>query len=169
MTPKDAFRNFLEKAEADAWIASYKWFSAESFLDLREQMKGSAASGISRTHKRGTDGVWWGLEVEGHEGTGVGVDLEIFVERPVLNEPSWITGRLGLPRNTTPNKILEEWCVRESAFKSLAPNNDQILLSHFKRSAPNTLSIYSPKGDLSVQIRSFWSQKWVLSLAWRSA
>ena len=166
---KDAFRNFLEKAENDAWIAGYKWFSADTFAHLRQKMGGpKTAANISRTHKRSTDGLWWAVEVEAFDGTQVGVDLEAYISRPLLNEPAWITERLGISKSTTPQKILEEWSCREAAFKALAPQNAGVLMSHFKRSATNTFAVRGPGGDRSVQVRSAWSGRWVLSLAWRS-
>jgi hypothetical protein len=166
--PRDGLRNFLERAEQDAWIASYKWVSADSFLQLREKL-GRVKEGWSRSHKRSTDGTWWALEVEGHEGTVVGVDLEILISRPLLTDPEWITTRLNIARSSTPQKILEEWASREAAFKALAPNNAGVLLSHFRRTAPNTLTAYTPAGERSVQVRAQWGGRWVSSIAWKSS
>jgi len=165
--PKEAFRAFLEKAESDSWIAAYTWFSAESFGQLKSKMK-KIKEGFSRTHKKGTDGLWWGLEVEAHFGTVVGVDLELLMERPILEKPDWITTRLGMSRTSTPKQILEEWSLRESSFKAFAPNNEKILLSQFRRTAPNTFSLLSATGERSVQTRASWSSRWVATLAWRS-
>jgi hypothetical protein len=169
MNPRDSFRNFLERAEQDAWIASYKWFVAETFGFLKIKMGKLPGENYSRSHKRGTDGLWYGVEVEAHEGTGIGVDLELLVSRPILDDPSWITTRLNMPRTSSPQKILEEWSAREAAFKSLAPNNQGVLVSHFRRSAPGTLALFSPQGESLIQTRTSVSQKWVLSLAWRSS
>jgi hypothetical protein len=166
--PKDAFRNFLEKAENDAWIASYKWTSGETFGELKKKLKYPCPSEISRTHKKGSDGFWWALEVEAHEGTQVGVDLEIFMSRPILTRPKWITERLNLPESTQPQKILEEWSSREAAFKSFRPDNDKMLLSQFKRGAHGAYTVFGSFGEKPCQVRNAWAGKWVLSLAWRS-
>jgi hypothetical protein len=167
--PRDTFRNFLERAEQDAWISSYRWVTADSYSQLKSKLGGPRTEGVSRTHKKGTDGVWWALEVEAHEGTKVGVDLEIHIARPVLDDPEWITERLNISRSSSPTKILEEWSSREAAFKSLWPDNEKILMSHFRRSAPNALSVFTPQGDKSIQVRTSWAGKWLLSLAWKSS
>jgi hypothetical protein len=166
-SPRDGFRNFLERAENDSWIASYRWFHAESFGSLKKKM-GLIEANYSRTHKRGTDGIWWGLEVEAHEGTCIGVDLEIMISRPLLDDPEWITTRLNIPRGSTSQKIMEEWSNREAAFKSFAPDNSRMLLSQFRRTAPHTLGIFAPEGERSAQVRTHWAGRWVVSLAWRS-
>lgn len=167
--PKDGFRSFLERAEDDGWIASFKWIGAETWPALKEKLGGPAVAGISRTHKKALDGNWWALEVEAHEGTAVGVDLELLFERPILEKPDWIVRRLGMAKAAEPKKIIEEWSAREAAFKALAPDNEKILLSQLRRSAANTLSVLTPKGDRSVQVRSHWNGKWCLSLGWRTS
>ncbi len=166
--PKNAFKAFLERAENDGWIASYKWHEAETFGLLRQKLKGPVKEGFSRSHKKGTDGHWWGVEVEAHFGTSVGIDLEILISRPILDNPSWITQRLNIARTSSPKNIIEEWSVRESAFKALSPDNDKIVVSQFRKTAPNTLTVYTNHGDKSVQTRATWAGKWMLSLAWRT-
>lgn len=167
--PRDGFRSFLDKAESDGWIAGYKWVCSEHFGQLRDKLGGiGPVEEKSRSHKKGTDGLWWGVEVEAHYGTSVGVDLEFLMQRPILDDPTWITTRLGIARNTQPKNILEEWSSRESAFKALAPNNQKILISQFRRSAPGTLTVYTAEGERNVQLRSAWSGRWVLTLAWRT-
>ena len=167
-TPREGFKNFLDRAENDAWIAGFKWVSGDSYAQIKSKLKGARADSVSRTHKKGTDGIWWALETEAHEGTHVGVDLELFMTRPILVNTEWITGRLNISRTLSPQKILEEWSAREAAFKALAPHNDKILMSHFRRSAPHTLTVFTPRGDRSVQVRTAWAGKWLLSLAWLS-
>lgn len=166
--PKNAFRAFLERAEDDGWIASYRWFEAESYGLLKQKLKGPCPEGFSRTHKKSTDGLWWAVEVESHDGTAVGIDLEILISRPILDNPSWITRRLNIPRNQNPQKILEEWSGREAAFKALAPKNENVFVSQFKRTAPNTLTLFTATSDVSVQVRTSWAGKWLMTLAWRS-
>ncbi len=168
LAPKNAFRAFLERAEDDGWIASYRWFEAESYGLLKQKLKGPCPESFSRTHKKGTDGLWWAVEVEGHDGTAVGIDLEILISRPILDQPSWISHRLNLPRNLNPQKILEEWSSREAAFKALAPDNKNVFMSQFKRTAPNTLTLYTATSDKSLQVRTNWAGKWLMTLAWRS-
>ncbi len=199
-TPQLGFKNFLERAEQDGWISKYRWAKAESLKELREKLGGIRKPNTSRTHKRGTDGIWWGLEVEPDYGTAVGVDIELLVDRPVLQNPQWIAERMGLGRVSNPKEIIEEWSRREAAFKavsmqfeelhaqenkvvSLAPTADgsapsvaatkesvfqppRILISQFKRAGANTLSVYTPRGDRSIQTRCHWSGRWVLSLTW---
>ncbi|MBS1983196.1 MAG: hypothetical protein JST16_03410 [Bdellovibrionales bacterium] len=166
--PRDAFRSFLERAEDDGWIASYKWVSADTWVQLREKLGGAAVAGVSRTHKKGTDGVWWAVEVESHEGTSVGVDLEMLIERPVLDRPDWILRRLGMSKGASPKNIIEEWSLRESAFKALAPDNARVTLSQLRHTSPNTLSLLTQTGEKSIQVRSMWSGKWCLTLGWRT-
>ena len=166
--PKNAFRAFLERAENDGWIAGYKWIEAESFGLLRQKLKGPCKEGFTRTHKKGTDGHWWAVEVEAHFGTSVGVDLEILISRPILDNPAWITQRLNISRTSTPKSIVEEWSNREAAFKALTSENNGLVVSQFRRSASNTLTIFTNQGDKSVQTRAAWAGKWVLSLAWRT-
>jgi hypothetical protein len=166
--PKDGFRNFLSKAENDAWLASYKWTVADNYPQLKLKLGGPRAENSSRTHKKGTDGSWWALDAEAHEGTQIGVDLELFMTRPILTDPDWITRRLNLSRSLSPQKILEEWSAREASFKALAPNNGKILMSHFKRTSPTALSVFTPQGDRSIQVRTAWAGKWLLSIAWSS-
>lgn len=166
--PRDGFKNFLDKAENDAWIAGFKWVSGDSYPQIKTKLNGARGENMSRTHKKGTDGIWWALETEAHDGTHVGVDLELFMSRPILVDSEWITTRLNISRSTTPQKILEEWSAREAAFKALAPHNERILMSHFRRSSPNSLVVYTPQGDRSIQVRTAWAGKWLLSLAWLS-
>jgi hypothetical protein len=167
--PQDGFRSFLEKAEADGWIASYKWTGAESFGLLRQKLGGKKTSDeISRTHKKGTDGRWWACEVEAHYGTSVGVDLELLISRPILEDPTWISNRLGLSRNLTPKLLLEEWSCREAAFKAMAPDNKGIRMTQIRRTGTGSYTVYSPSGEKSLQVRSFMNGKWLLTLAWRS-
>lgn len=167
-TPRDGLRSFLSRAEDDGWIASHKWVSADSWPALKEKLKGPTAPGFSRTHKKGTDGLWWALEVEAHEGTAVGVDLEILFQRPVLEKPDWILRRLNLARGGTARSIIEEWSSREAAFKSLAPDNQGLLLSQLRRSAPNVLQVLTSQGDRQVQVRTAWTGHWCMSLGWRT-
>lgn len=167
-SPRDGFRSFLERAEDDGWIASYRWVTADSWNLLREKLGGPAKPGISRTHKKGTDGMWWAVEIEAHEGTAVGIDLEILFQRPILEKPDWIVRRLGMARAGTPKSIIEEWSTRECAFKALAPDNQKILLSQLRRTAPTTITVLTQTGDRMVQIRSHWSGHWCLSLGWRT-
>lgn len=167
--PQNAFRNFLEKAESDGWIASYKWVNAESFGLLRQKLGGKKQSEeISRTHKKGTDGKWWSVEVEAHYGTAVGIDLELLISRPILEDPVWISNRLGISRNLSPKGILEEWSAREATFKSLAPENRGLLLSQIRKTGTGAYTAYFPGGEKSVQVRSLLMGKWLLTLAWRS-
>ena len=166
--PREAFKSFLDRAEDDGWLSSYKWHSADTFGLLRMKLNGSVREGWTRTHKKSTDGTWWALEIQAHDGTSIGVDLEILIERPILDNPQWITNRLNMPRHSQPRQILEEWSCRESAFKALAPDNSKILLGQFRRSAANTLTVLSQSSDRSVQTRASWAGRWVLSLAWRS-
>jgi hypothetical protein len=167
--PQDGFKSFLEKAEADGWIASYKWVGADSFGLLRQKLGGKKTSDeISRTHKKGTDGRWWSCEVEAHYGTSVGVDLELLISRPILEDPTWICNRLNLPRNLSPKNLLEEWTSREAAFKSLAPDNKGLKISQFRKSGTGSYTIFTPNGEKSMQVRSATNGKWILTLAWRS-
>lgn len=168
LNPQDAFRSFLERAENDAWIASYKWFRAESFGLLKNKLKYPCPENVSRSHKRSTDGTWWALDVEAHDGTKVGVDLELFVSRPVLERPEWISERLSIARGLSPQKILEEWCSREAAFKAFAPENQKILLSQIRKSPQGNYAVFSPQGERSCQVRLQMSGRWIVSLAWRS-
>jgi hypothetical protein len=167
--PKIGFRSFLEKAENDGWIASYRWITGDSWGLLKNKLNGPAAEGFSRSHKKFTDGQWWAVEVEAHDGTVVGIDLELLLSRPILDKPDWITRRLALSKAGTPQKIIEEWSSREAAFKALAPDNSKLLLSQLRWTAPNTLGVFSTAGERLVQIRSFWYGKWCLCLGWRSA
>ena len=93
LNPQHGFRNFLEKAEQDGWIAGYRWASSDSLKLLRSQLGGKRKPEVSRTHKRGTDGMWYGLEVESDYGACVGVDLELLVSRPILDRPEWLAQR----------------------------------------------------------------------------
>jgi hypothetical protein len=165
--PPDGFKNFLERATQDGWITQYRWESSDSFEALRKKLGKKRKEGFTRTHKRGTDGVWWGLELESDFGSSAGVDLEILISRPILDNPAWILERLGLGRSLNARQILEEWSCRESAFKALTPDNEGLLMSQMKRISPGTLNVFSPKGDRSVQTRAAWAGKWVLSMAWR--
>ena len=164
----NSMKAFLEKAENDGWIAGYKWFDGDTFGLLKQKLKGPCKESFSRTHKKGTDGHWWALEVEAHFGTAVGVDLEILISRPILDRPHWITQRLGLGRTSGPKAILEEWSMREAAFKAIRPDNEGLVVSQFRRTAPNTYTVYANIGERSVQTRAFWAGKWLLSLAWRT-
>jgi len=166
--PRDGFKNFLEKAENDSWIAGFRWVKGDTYPQIKSQLSTKRAENVSRTHKKGTDGVWWALETEAHYGTHVGVDLELFMVRPILVNSEWITNRLNLSRQLSPQKILEEWSAREAAFKALAPNNEKVLMSHFKRTSPNTMTVFTPQGDRMIQVRTSWAGKWLLSLAWMS-
>jgi 4'-phosphopantetheinyl transferase EntD len=166
---KDAFRSFLGQAEDDGWIAGYKWYQAESYTALRHLLGPPGhREGFSRTHKKGNDGTWWALEVEMHDRTGVGVDLEVLMERPILSNPRWITERLGISRSATPKIIIEEWSAREAAFKALYPHNENVFLSQFRRAQGGRYEILTAQGAQSLQVKSAWQQTWVLSLAWRS-
>ena len=168
-SPQSGFKSFLEKAEADGWIASYKWQNAETFGLLRQKLGGkNTKEEISRTHKKGTDGKWWSCEVEAHYGTAVGVDLELLISRPILEDPAWISNRLGLARNLSPKALLEEWSSREAVFKSLAPDNKGMLLSQIRKSGNGTYTAFSHTSEKSAQVRSAVVGKWMLTLAWRS-
>ena len=167
-TPKDAFRTFLERIQDDGWISDYKWVQAESYPALKQKLGKVDPLTHSRSHKKAMDGTWWALDVEAFDGTSVGVDLELLIQRPILDNPEWITNRLGIARTSTPKNIIEEWSLREASFKAFYPGNSKMLLSQFKRTSPQVYSIYSQKGDLSVQVRSAWIGPWVLSFAWRT-
>jgi hypothetical protein len=167
-SPVNGFKSFLDRAEEDGWIASYRWTKAETFGLLKIKLGGPAKEGFSRSHKRGTDGIWYALEVESHYGTSVGVDLELLMPRPILDNPEWILRRLGMTRTGSPRAIIEEWSAREAAFKALSTDNVKIVMSQFRRTAPNTLTVLSQGGDHAVQTRTSWSSKWVVSLAWRT-
>jgi|GEM_PF-1073651 len=167
--PSQGFRSFLERAEEDGWIASYRWFQAETFGLLKLKLNGPAKENFSRTHKKGTDGIWYAVEVEAHYGTSVGVDLELLMPRPILDNPEWIQRRLGMARAGSPRAVIEEWSSREAGFKALAPDNKKIVLSQFRRTAPNSLTVLTQGGEFSVQTRTNWSSKWVMALAWRTS
>lgn len=168
-SPKEGFRGLLDRAEEDGWIASYRWVTAETFGLLKLRLGGPPKEGFSRTQKRGTDGMWYALEVEAHYGTSVGVDLELLMPRPILDNPEWILRRLGMTRVASPRAIIEEWSAREAAYKALTMGaSNPIQVSQFRRTAPGTLTIYTPGGDQAVQVRNAWAAKWVLSLGWRS-
>lgn len=164
---KTAFRNFLGRAEDDGWIASYQWSSKDSFVLLREEMNAVDYELGSRTHKKSTDGIWWGLNVEAQFGTSIGVDLELLIERPILNNPEWISNRLGISRSSSSKEVLEEWACREAAFKCLAPNNKGLYLSQFRKVAPGKYTIFMNGQDLNIQTKMHWWEKWLLALAWR--
>lgn len=167
--PRDGFRSFLEKAESDGWIAGFNWIQAENFFQLRQKMGGlNSSEDHSKTYKRSTDGKWWGIDVEAHYGTAIGIDLDLLMPRPVLEDSSWITTRLGISRSMPPRNILEEWSARASAFRALAPENEKINISQFRRTAPATLTVYTPEGERNVQIRTAWMGRWVFNLAWRT-
>jgi len=167
MDHKIAFRNFLSRAEDDGWIASYNWRSKESFILLREEMKQDGHELGSRTHKKGTNGVWWGLSVEAQYGTSIGVDLEFLIERPILDNPEWISNRLGISRSSSSKEVLEEWACREAAFKCLAPLNKGVFLSQFRKSAAGKYTIFINGQDMNIQTKVHWWEKWILTLAWR--
>ncbi len=167
-SPKDGFRGLLDRAEEDGWIASYRWVVAETFGLLKIRLGGPCKEGFSRTQKRGTDGNWYALEVEAHYGTSVGVDLELLMPRPILDNPEWIMRRMGMTRVASPRAIIEEWSSREAAYRALTASNINLKVSQFRRTAPGTLTMYTPTGDQAVQVRNAWAEKWVLSLGWRS-
>lgn len=167
-SPRDGFRSFLERAEDDGWVAGYRWLVGESWPSLREKLGGPPKPGVSRTHKKGTDGRWWALEIEAHEGTAVGIDLEILFERPILERPGWILRRLGIGKPAAPKNLIEEWSSRECVFHALAPENDRVLLSQLRRTAPGTFGVLTQQGDRLVQVRTNWAGKWCLSIGWRS-
>lgn len=166
--PVTGFKSFLNRAEEDGWIAAYRWTKAETFGLLKIKLGGPVKEGWSRTHKKGTDGFWYALEIEAHYGTAVGIDLELLMPRPILDNPDWILRRLGMTRSGSPRAIIEEWSAREAAFKALAPDNKKILVSQFRRTAPNSLTVLTQGGDLAVQTRTSWASKWVAALAWRT-
>jgi len=164
---QNAFRAFLNRAEDDGWISSYKWFEGESFVLLREEMNSHVYEIGSRSHKKATNGTWLGLAVEADYGTAIGVDLELLIERPILNDPTWLSQRLGLSRHTTPKEILEDWSCREAAFKCLAPHNKGRYLSQFRKEGPGKYAIFMNGEDRYIQTKTLWWEKWVLALAWR--
>jgi hypothetical protein len=168
--PREGFRSFLNKAEVDGWIAGARWRHSDSYVLLKNDLGPSRlADGFSRTHKKGTDGIWWACEVEAHYGTTVGLDLEILISRPILDDPTWISRRLGISRPATPKATLEEWSHREAVYKALYPGNEHLRLSQIRRSGASLYSVFTPQGESSVQVRSSWHGKWLLTLAWRSA
>jgi hypothetical protein len=163
-----SFRNFLERAQDESWIASYEWYKEDNFKKLKQNMKKVSYDIGSTSHKKSTDGNFWGIIVECFEGTSIGVDLELLIDRPVLKNTEWLSQRFGISKSSTPKQIMEEWACREAAFKCFAPDNQNLYLSQIRKSAPNTYSIFSTGGGRSVQTRIMWRDNWVLALAWRS-
>jgi hypothetical protein len=164
-----AFRNFLDRAQDESWIVSFDWYVESHFAKLREKMQTPQTPELfSKTHKKATDGQWWGLKVESAEDTAIGVDMEILIDRPILKNTDWIIRRLNLPRTSTPKQILEEWSCREAAYKCLAPDNAGLLLPQIRKSTGSSYYVQLAGREITMQTRLMWRDNWLLALAWRS-
>lgn len=167
-TPKEIFSKFLSTAQDQMWVDQFQWFSFDSFGELRAKLGSAKLSEInSRTHKKAPDGKLWCLEIEGFEGSSVGIDLEFICERPIFKNPQWFMDRLGIRKNPGPVGLLEEWSQREAAFKALWPLNESLTVSQFRKIAPGVFSVEAGGSEQSVQVKSYTHESWILSLAWR--
>lgn len=168
MNPKIYFRNFLENAEDRGWVASYKWTVADTYQEMKSKLAPADYLKGSRSHKKGFEAKWWAIDVEAHEGTNIGIDLEILADRRILRKPQWLINRFHLEVSAEPKKVVEEWSKRESVFKALAPDNEKLTLQQIRRTGPDRYTAFINGKDINVQTKSHWSEYWFISMAWRS-
>jgi 4'-phosphopantetheinyl transferase EntD len=165
MNLNEAFAEFLQDAQDDGWILGSRWQQLAVGSNPTRDLKRADRVQGSRTHKKAADGSVWVLDVEG---AGAGVDLERLREGPEVGRliaNAW--QRLGLPEGTSAADALAAFSIREAAFKALFPDNQGVLVSHFKSSEPGYLELTRADGTLRLEIRAHWCQEWVLTLARR--
>ena len=162
--PSDKFNDFLSSSLQQSWIESFTWHPKQRpGLDPK----------FSKSHKETFDKVLHQIEVESTESFRTGVDLEFFdSSRPLFKNKDWLERKLKIPEATikslTSEKLLEEWCYREAAFKALYPFNAGVVLSDFVRENDHQLSIDREGEKYVFDLLGEWGEPWFLAFARRS-
>lgn len=143
-------------------MRSYKWDEgAVAALDGQKP--------FARTHKRLATGLVT-LTLDPVPDFGLGVDLELRSERPMFRGPrTEILRKLQLPESVTDAEIIEEWSVREAAYKALSRHGQSGLDPDWRdmvRRSPLVMEWRPKLGHLvELETRSEWQGLLLLTLA----
>ncbi len=162
--PSEEFGTFLGSCLSESWLHSFTWHPLKrQGLDPK----------FSKSHKEAPDDAFFQIEVESPSDFRTGIDLEFYdASRPLFKNKDWLERRLKIPEATikalSSEKLLEEWCFREAAFKALYPFNSGVVLSDFIRESDDQLSIEVAGQSYVFDLKGDWKAPWFVALARRS-
>ncbi|NCN39681.1 hypothetical protein GW916_00370 [bacterium] len=162
--PIEEFSSFFSMCLSESWVHSVTW---------APKKRPSLDPKFSKSHKEAPDDAFFQVEVESPDDVRTGIDLEFYdASRPLFKNKDWLERRLKIPEATikalSSEKLLEEWCYREAAFKALYPFNEGIVLSDFIRESEHQLSIEVKGQSYIFDLKGEWKAPWFVALARRS-
>jgi hypothetical protein len=127
-------RKFLRGRKSSKFLKSFRIKVFANQLELKSAWGKTDLSKAVRSHKKIAGLGTLVVEIEKNPGCGLGFDLEslAMLTRPLFVEKRFLQKRFRVSRNLSSPELLQQWILREAAFKALYPNNFGVVLSQFK-------------------------------------